>query len=156
MKTIRLDIDVACAACAHTAQMTFHLPFGLTSVDGEPAVVNATSEPSHIIDVAQWLTLFRMITDGASREQDKVQARLLGLEAAQCLEEALRFYNDGVSDLPPAGAFFCSTSERRFRDHPEQFSRQRLLELRAKLPSIAVMRDAVSGRNKKRWWRRST
>lgn len=154
---IRLAIDVRCNACGQSSPLTFDLPLGLgTTKDREsgPAVVNPTEEPSQIIDVAQWLTLFRMITEAASREANKVEARMLGLEAAQCLEEALRFYEDQDNDLPPREAFFHDSSRKRLADHPEQFSRRRLVELRAKLPTISVMRDALSDRKKRSWWRR--
>ena len=75
--------------------MTFCLPHGTgTGAPGSPARVNPTSEPSQIVDLGQWLTLFRSIAEAAERESDKVQARHLGLEAAQCLDEALKFYYD--------------------------------------------------------------
>jgi len=97
-------------------------------------VVNSTDEPSWILDVAQWLTLFSMMTEMAGKESDKTAARRLSLEAAQCLDEALKFYEED-NDLPPTEAFFHQGSRDRFRDHPQQFSRQRLLHLRSRLPT---------------------
>ncbi|MBI1827521.1 MAG: hypothetical protein HYR83_14190 [Planctomycetes bacterium] len=61
-------------------------------------------------------------------------SRRLAMEAATCLNEALRFYDD-ENDLPSAGAFFTDDSRARFREHPQLFSRQRLLNLRAQLPT---------------------
>jgi hypothetical protein len=94
-----------------------------------------------------------MIIEAATRETDKTQARHLGIEAAQCLEEALKFYDDVGNDLPPPEAFFTEVSRERFRDAPEQFSKRRLIGLRAKLPSMRVMRRSITSRGKRRWWR---
>ena len=150
---MRADIQTRCGGCDGTSMETFDFPFGLGQGEGEPAAVNPTEEPSHIVDVAQWLVLFRTITEAASRETDKIQARILGLEAAQCLEEALRFYDDPDNDLPPEESFFHESSRRRRSDHPEQFSRQRLLDLRAKLPTVSAMRSVLAGAKKRSWWR---
>ena len=83
-------LPATCGACGATTSTAFQLanrPEEQASDDS--ACVNPTDEPSRIIDVGQWLTLFRMITEAAAREDDKVQARHLGMEAALCLDEAL-------------------------------------------------------------------
>jgi len=74
-----------------------------------------------------------MIAATASTETNREQKRRLLIEAAQCLDEALRFYS-GENDLPPADAFFHEGSRLRFRQTPEHFSRERLLHLRSKWP----------------------
>ena len=74
-----------------------------------------------------------MITDAARTAEDCTQVRQLQLQAAQCLDEALKFY-DPDNDVPPPEAFFSEDSQRHFRERPDLFSRQRLIELRAKLP----------------------
>ncbi len=156
-------IEATCGACRAVANPTFQLPdpsqdkapaVGEAPAVSEAPVVNPTQEPSRILDVGQWIMLFRMVTEAAAGETDKVQARHLGLEAAQCLEEALKFYDDPDSDLPPPEALFADASKDRFRKAPEQFSRRRLVDLRAKLPSTSVMRSRLSPREKKPWWRR--
>jgi hypothetical protein len=126
---------------------------GAADADG-PTVVNPTDEPSRILDVGQWILLFRMSLEAADKEVDKVLARRLGIEAAQCLEEALKFYDEVDNDLPPPEAFFDEASRERFRDAPEQFSRRRLIELRSKLPSPSTIRSRPSAGKKKSWWRR--
>lgn len=154
-RSVTVAIAARCAACQSDTTKAFLLPGGLGSEkSGEAAIVNPTDEPSRILDVGQWIVLFRMITEAASKETDKTQARHLGIEAAQCLEEALKFYDDVDNDLPPSEAFFTDASRERLREAPEQFSRRRLIDLRAKLPSMAAMRASVSARKKKRWWRR--
>lgn len=150
-------IKATCGACQHVVDLTFELPHGLgTDKSGGPPVVNPTDEPSHIIDVARWITLFRVITEAADRETDKMEVRRLGLEAAQCLEEALKFYDEPDNSLPPPEAFFDEDSRRRFQENPERFAKQRLIDLRAKLPSMSVMMSRLSSGGKakrKRWWR---
>lgn len=60
------------------------------------------------------------------------------MEAAACLEQALLMYDDPQNDLPPAHALFHETTRQRFRDNPELFSRQRLINKRAALPSQRI------------------
>lgn len=153
---IVIDLETSCKSCTATPSFSFELPTVPTTTNSaDPPEINSSNEPSTILDIAQWLTLFRMITEAASRESNKVQARYLGLEAALCLEEAMKFFEDEENDLPPASAFFTDDSRRRLRENPHQFSRQRLVNLRAKLPSTTVMRSNLSSKRKstKPWWR---
>ena len=150
-----VTVSSTCAACGGQADHTFRIAHDLKAEnESTGAVVNPTDDPSGIIDVAQWITLFRMITEAAGREPDKVQMRHLGLEAAQCLDEALKFYDEVGNDLPPPEALFHDSSRSRFRSNPEQFSRQRLINLRGKLPTTEEMRARLRAPKKKRWWRR--
>lgn len=155
-----VHMRVRCRVCAVERDLHFLIPATSATHDAAgPAIVNPLDEPSKIIDVGQWIMLFRMILEAASREPDKVQARLLGLEAAQCLDEAIKFYDDPANDLPPAEALFHESTRQRFTSNPEQFSRQRLLEMRGKLPSVSKMLDRItsparSAQRKRPWWRR--
>lgn len=157
-ESLQLTIPARCGHCGQEQEYRFTVPGELVQLqmqrDGRaPIRTNPTDSPSEIIDVAQWIVLFRMITEAAAKEKDKVEARRLGYEAAQCLEEALRFYDED-NDLPPDGAFFHESSRVMCRDYPHEFSRERLIGLRAKLPSLEAMeasqRRAQPG--KKRWW----
>lgn len=152
----RMTLTARCRSCANERTLAFALPEGKgTGADGGPPVFNPTDTPSEIIDVAQWIVLFGAITEAAAREGDREQARLLGIEAAQCLEEALKFFTDPESDVPPTEAFRAESSRTRFREHPHLFSRQRLIGLRAKLPAMSKMRSKAAQAPKKRpWWRR--
>lgn len=151
---------VRCRVCAFERDLYYLIPSTTVAHSAAaPAIVNPSDEPSKIIDVGQWIMLFRMIIEAASREPDKVQARRLGLEAAQCLDEAIKFYNEPANDLPPPEALFNEASRRRFESHPEQFSRRRLVEMRAKLPSVSKMVAGITSQPrpappKRRWWRR--
>ena len=156
---VGLTIAVCCGSCGHQEDYRFRVDEDLASLQARQASgaaprVNPTDEPSRIIDVAQWITLFRVITEAAAREPDKGEVRRLGYEAAQCLEEALKFYEED-NDLPPDSALFCESSRRMQRDHPHEFSRQRLVELRGRLPTLDAMEASqfVSAKpTRKRWW----
>jgi len=152
--SVRVDIDAVCQGCAAATLFSFRLPddSSLSRTSG-PTLISTTNEPSGLIDVAQWITLFRVAAEAAATETDKQAARLKGIEAAQCLEEALKFYDDPENDLPPESALLSDESRRRFREHPEQFSRRRLVELRAKLPAMHVMQRTARVARTKPWWR---
>ena len=79
--------------------------------------------------------LHEMYAESARREKNRAQTRRLNLKAACCLEEALKFYDEVGNDLPPSEGFFHEATRRRFRQNPERFSRRRLLDLRAGLPT---------------------
>ena len=149
-------METACGACGEANPLVFDVSGAHDlQVEGSDVVVriNETDEPSRVIDVAGWLALFAATADAAGREADKSESRRLGFEAAQCLEEALRFYETD-NDLPPEWSFFTEESRARARQHPQQYNRQRLLELRGKLPSLAVMEDRITRQPaRKRWWR---
>jgi hypothetical protein len=155
---VLLTVPTQCGACSHWQDFVFSVEGDLLSVQAQQAAgigvrVNASHHASRIIDVAQWILLFRMISEAAARVEDKQDTRLLGYEAAQCLEEALKFYG-ADNDLPPDRALFHESSRQRRRDYPQEFSRERLIELRAKLPTLEVMEASrfVSRKEKKRWW----
>lgn len=122
---------------------------------GPTEAINPAPAASEIIDLGQWLSLFYLLVGSADRAADKAEIRRQAFRAAQCLDEALKFYS-GDDELPPPSAFFVESSRQAFAEHPEKFARQRLRDMRGKLPDHRVMarrltRDA--GRNQqKRWW----
>ncbi|KPK84505.1 MAG: hypothetical protein AMJ81_05330 [Phycisphaerae bacterium SM23_33] len=122
---------------------------------GPAEVINPTPAASEIIDLGQWVSLFYLLVGSADRAADKAETRRLTFQAAQCLDEALKFYA-GDDELPPPSAFFVESSRQAFAEHPEKFARQRLRDLRGKLPDHRVMarhlaRDA-NRKERKRWW----
>ncbi len=152
-------VTAVCRACGHAHEFEFALPQGAPVEDPDDLypIINPTDQPSAIIDVGQWITLFRMILTAASKETDKIEARRLGYEAALCLEEAIKFYDD--NELPPEDAVFCDATRARLREHPEQFAKQRLRNMRARLPKTTTMqrrirRDAQTRTGPRRpWWK---
>jgi hypothetical protein len=155
----RVEVEAVCRSCKHQATLEFALPpedpaaAGDTSSESVPKV-NPTDQPSRIIDVGGWVTLFRVITEAAAKTEDKIESRLLAYEAAQCLEEALKFYEDD-DELAPDSAFFNEASRRRYRDNPHLLARSRLIDLRAKLPTLDAMERRLksSRQTRKTWWR---
>lgn len=142
---VTLTVETVCHECGSAAV----LQFLVTAPPGEhvnafdPPLVNPTEDPSRILDVGQWIMLSRVLTEEASAAKEKGAGRRLALQAAQCIEEALKFYEDD-NDLPPPGATFTDATRRRLREAPDQFSKRRLIELRAKLPFSTAQRAAMS------------
>jgi len=148
-----LDVPVTCRACGRSDTVRFDLS-GLETgeaamgLDGWAALAQSGAAPpinrgkrcSQVIDVGGWLTLYGMLLAGGQarseqtgQQTDRTVARQMQLQAGECLDEALKFY-DADNDLPPKSAFFTKRSRRQFREHPDLFLRQRLVSLRAKLP----------------------
>ncbi len=124
-----------CPSCGRSQEWEFTIPANdNASSKTIPAAINPTGVCSQIIDVGQWLTLSQMFIQEGKSDVDRARSRLSNLQAAQCLDEALKFYDDPENDLPPASAFYTEASRRRFRESPQQFSRTRLISERRKLP----------------------
>lgn len=138
-----LAATASCGKCAEEMPLEFDAGLCESShlrpecVRRIPVEINPTGRPSELLDVVQWLTLYRMAVDSLDFPPDRKLIRASLIEAGQCLAEALRFY-DADSDIPPAASFFRADSLERFREHPELFARQRLLELASALPMTRV------------------
>ena len=155
----RRTLAARCHHCGAAQEFTFQCDRaraapGLEDLPVEP--INPTDQPSRIIDLGQWISLFYHLLESADRTPDKIEARRLGFEAAQCLDEALKFYGD--DELPARSCFFADASRQAFAEHPEKFARQRLRDMRVRLPDLRAMarRVAEDGRGhpaRRRWWR---
>jgi len=148
-----IAVKAHCARCGDERTFRFSCEFRSPSSGPESEQINPTRSPSRIVDLAQWLSLFYLLIERAASADGKVDARRGGFRAALCLAEALKFYGD--DELPAESAFFSETSLVVFREHPEKFARQKLRDLRAKLPAIGVMARNIArdGRARpKRWW----
>jgi len=144
------------AHCKHcSARRTFDLvcEFPVAQDGAGAECINPTEAPSHIIDLGQWLSLFYLLVESAATGSSKVDTRRAGYRAALCLAEALKFYTD---EMPPESAFFWPRTAEAFHEHPENFARQRLRDMQAKLPDISSMgrRVDLDERSRvRRWWR---
>jgi len=145
---LRTEIGL-CASCGAELRWLLRIPAASEADAADQTAINRTDEPSRIIDVGQWITLAGVFAERASNSTDPRHARRLNLQAAQCLAEALKFYDDPDNDLPPSEALFCESSRERFRSHPQQFSRRRLLHERSKLPTTSERRGGQPGEWKK-------
>lgn len=124
-----------CSACGAPQELDFAIEHEVPApTHGRPPAINPTEKRSQIIDVGQWLTLSQIFIQESRTELNRERARILNLQSAQCLDEALKFYDDPENDLPPVDAFYCGSSRRRFRESPQQFSRGRLINEKRKLP----------------------
>ena len=152
----RWQIDAVCKACQAESRLAVWIESSSAACAGEsidPTAINPSEDPSVILDVGQWVVLFRVIERVAASEPDKIRSRELLLGAAACLDEALKFYDDPANDLPPSESVFCEATAERIRQAPDQFSRQRLFAIRSKLPhSSGVVTEASAG-DQRPWWR---
>jgi len=153
------DWEIRCRACKQQEHVLFDqaaLLVDPAADDKSLLVVNPGREPSRLLDLTQWMALFVRIMQAASSQTDRVESRRLGYEGALCLDEALKFYEPD-NDLPPAEAFFSEQTLNSFREHPEHFSRQRLMQMQEKLPPLHRMRSALgqhnTGEKRGRWQR---
>lgn len=130
-------VTAKCLSCGSAQDFGFLIETAaLAPRSNRPPVINHTDRPSRILDLGQWTILSQVFREEARNETDRARARVLNLQAAQCLDEALKFFDDPENDLPPAEAFFCEASRTRFRNSPQQFARSRLIGERAKLPNV--------------------
>jgi len=155
-----LQLVAECGACAKKTRMVLRIdPNDPASYRSEfvqriPFVINPTSRASEIIDVAEWLTLYRMAVETAESIRDRSMARAVRIEAGQCVAEALKLFEPD-NDVPPDSAFFSAESLERFRAHPDRFARQRLIALANGLPTSMVQPPAPISLNRPpgtKWW----
>ncbi len=149
-----VQVRATCRHCSQSRQFSFQIRNPSSRAIAGLEQINPEDSPSSLIDLAQWVALFRKFVESAAGRQDKTQARKLGYQAAMCLQEALKFY--AVEDeFPEEAAFFHEASRQARQRNPAMFAKQNLRDMQAKLPSLEVMetnlkRDAR--KNRPRWW----
>lgn len=140
-------LQTRCSSCGKETTLRF----------SKPGSVKLTAV-SELIDVTEWLGLCHYFLDEAQVDSDSSVARQQIISARYCLNEALKFYSED-SDLPAASAFFGPLGEQRFKEHPATFAKDKLLELRRRLPVLSseVSKQGAAGTRKKaKWWRNDT
>jgi hypothetical protein len=150
-----IRIRARCKHCGRREVFDFVCDSALGAEGSDAEIINPSDAPSRVIDLGQWLSLFYRLLERAAEEQTPAaERRLLGYRAALCLREALKFYRED-DELPEETAFFTEASRRAFHEHPEGFARQKLLDMRAKLPNLGKMADRVKADRKRadrQWW----
>ncbi len=121
-----------CQACQSGRILPFVSEY--EPADPDSPCISPVDEPSSVVDLDQWLGLYYQLAELADRQDDSRRARRTTIEAALCLAEALKFYEEEDDELPPQSAFFTDATRQAFRDHPQNFPRQLLRDLQAKLP----------------------
>lgn len=152
--TGEMKVVALCMNCGASHLHRFQLTSAVPALDpvSNPGAVNPSGEPSGLIDVVQWVTLSAQLLEAAEATPDRQEARWRKHRAAECLDEALKFYGPG-EELPPAAACFAAGSLDRLRAHPDRFMRQRLVGLRNRLPSISASDRVLESIPEKPWWR---
>ncbi|MCZ6698312.1 MAG: hypothetical protein O7D94_05205 [Planctomycetota bacterium] len=145
------ELPTNCPTCGNDEVLEFRIAPEPTPEQAATNWVNPTQERSRAIDLLGWLTLFRSILEASKKETDKSEIRKLAIECAQCLDEALKFYEPD-NELPNQNAFFSEESLTRFRDLPQQFTRSRWLHERSKLPVVVFRTPKSENAGSRRWW----
>lgn len=143
-----LVVRAVCRHCERPTEFRFDCP----AAADESASLNPGPQPSRLIDLGQWLSLVSLLQEQAAKADSPAQARRLAAQAGQCIEEALKFYS-ADNELPATSAFFTEASQRAFAEHPETFARQRLADMRLRLPDDRpAARQTAGAPRPKRWW----
>lgn len=145
------DLPTTCPTCGHDEPLTFQIEPEPTPEQAASNWINPTKERSRAIDLLGWLTIYRSILTASQKETDKTEFRKLAIECAQCLDEALKFYEPD-NELPNENAFYREESLTRFRDRPQQFARSRWLHERSKLPTVVFRNVDSPTTGRRRWW----
>jgi hypothetical protein len=150
--TSRWTLATRCGSCNAAETLQFAIDPVPGREQAKSCRINATSEPSKAIDLLGWLSLFQSILGAAGKATDKAEGRQLAIEAAQCLDEAFKFYGPG-EELPGPEAFFSESSRQRFASHPQQFALSRWRVRRLMLPDVEARTLAASAERPRPWWR---
>ncbi len=145
------SLPAVCPACDTERSIYFTIEPPPTQRQTRSDHINPTPARSRAIDPLGWLTLFQSILAESQKQQDSQTARRLACQAAQCLDEALKFY-EADNELPDEGAFFSPDSRRRFRDHPQQFARAKWRQRRLMLPEAEAMTKLAESVPARSWW----
>ncbi len=144
-------VDCRCDNCGRGAALRFRIDSRWAKPTEAP-VVNPTEEPSKLMDVSQWLTLYHSLLAKSNEAPDKIESRRVAYEAGLCIAEALKFYEPD-NDLPPGSAFFSDHTREQARNHPAVFARQKLLSLQAKLPNLRARATSQRPESGRKWWK---
>src|ERR1051325_1709839 len=96
-------LHTACAACGAKFVFHFRIDPMPSREEAQSDRINQTSNPSEAIDLLGWLSLFQSILTASEQQTNRQTARQLAYEAAQCLDEAMKFYGTD-EELPSAAA----------------------------------------------------
>lgn len=103
--------------------------------------INATAEPSHALDVAEWMDLAQFYLERIERLKNPVERAQSLLDARQCIEEAVKFYGPG-DDGVPASALWSDESRKKVSRRRDAFRRASLSQMIEKIPPMDRLRQA--------------
>ncbi len=146
-----IRLDCACPGCGEKEAYRFRIDSRWAAAS-EPPLINPADEPSKLIDVAQWLTLYHTLLARSKEAPDRTASRTEAYQAALCIAEALKFYEPD-NDLPPASAFFSDQAREQARAHPAFFARDKLLSLQSGLPDLRASQAVTSSKSARKWWK---
>lgn len=154
--------ETVCRNCGTATPFRFETPAPLSPAElrahpqSSQAPISTVREPSRLVDPIQWVTLAHLAIESIEVTPSAAEQRWARIRAAQCLDEALKFYEDD-NELPPSAALRTESSRTALHDHPQRYARSRLAALRASLPADGVVDRlrAQEGQPARRrpWWR---
>jgi len=157
-----VGFTTTCRNCGVAETFWFRLPEAVGPADlrADPVSSNApistVAEPSRLIDPVQWVTLAQLELESVAATPSAGEQRWARIRAAQCLDEALKFYTPD-NELPPEDALLAESSRAALREFPQRFARPRLAAQRAALPADGlvnrVVNDPPGAPRRKPWWR---
>ncbi|NOX58328.1 MAG: hypothetical protein GXP29_05640 [Planctomycetes bacterium] len=147
-----------CRNCGGSEECQFSVPMlpprfeRYDPVSGTQAI-NLGPSRSSLIDLVQWVTLHDVLLEQCASTPDSAEARWLKIRAGECLDEAMKFIDDG-SESPTGNATFVESSTRVLAERPDRYTRSRLVGLRSKLPVDEAFDGARAAHQPKRaWWK---
>ncbi len=145
-------VRAVCKHCGARREFRFIIEHEVPEEGPEAETINPTDAASRIVDLGQWLSLFYLLVESAASDRSRSSTRRTGYQAALCLAEAIKFYTD--DELPPGEAFFSPATAQVYQEHPENFPRQKLRDMQARLPTLGAMarRISLDRRARRRWW----
>ncbi len=146
-----IRLNCACPECGEKTAYRFRIDSRWAAARELP-LINPTEEPSKLIDVAQWLTLYHTVLARSREASDRTASRREAFQAALCIAEALKFYEPD-NDLPPASAFFSDQAREQARAHPAFFARDKLLSLQSGLPDLRATQAVTNAKSARKWWK---
>jgi hypothetical protein len=149
-------VVAGCRNCGGSDAFRFSIPVLPPRIEKSDPIsstqaITLGSKPSELIDLVQWVTLHQILIEQCSSTPDPAEARWLKIRAGQCLDEALKFIDDGATSQDAA---FQESSIRALADHPERYARSRLIDLRNNLPTDEAFGDvSLADLTKRPWWK---
>lgn len=152
------DVVGVCRNCGGSESFRFAVPilppvFERHDPVSSTQAINLGTDPSKLIDLVQWITLHETLLERSSSALDQGERRWLKIRAGQCLDEALKFFDD-MAEAMLDRTELAESSKRALTEHPQRYTRSRLIDLRNQLPTDEAFAEAQSNDGPKRpWWK---
>ena len=137
---LRQRVEAACFKCKsrRSFEFIFDTPPSPTEAIRQ---INPTADPSRALDVAEWMDLAQFYLGRIKRLKKPLDRAQSLLDARQCIEEALKFYQADSED-PPAEALWSDAGRAKVAANPQAYRRSSLQAMLEKIPPMERLREA--------------